>query len=103
MSEVVSSSDFQSKVLDAQGPVLVDFFATWCGPCKMLAPTIDEIAGEQAGKATVYKLDIDQSPDIAQKYGVMSVPTLAVFKGGKLVNQAVGVQPKPAIMGLLGM
>ena len=58
MSEVVSSSDFQSKVLDAQGPVLVDFFATWCGPCKMLAPTIDEIAGEQAGKATVYKLSL---------------------------------------------
>ena len=71
MSEVVSSSDFQSKVLDAQGPVLVDFFATWCGPCKMLAPTLDEVAAETAGKAAVYKLDIDQSPDIAQKYGVM--------------------------------
>ena len=103
MSQIISSAQFAAEVEGADVPVLVDFFATWCGPCKMLAPTIDEIAGEQAGKATVYKLDIDQSPDIAQKYGVMSVPTLAVFKGGKLVNQAVGVQPKPAIMGLLGM
>ena len=101
MSEVVSSSDFQSKVLDAQGPVLVDFFATWCGPCKMLAPTIDEIAGEQAGKATVYKLDIDQSPDIAQKYGVMSVPTLIVFETGQVKKQAVGVQPKQNILSML--
>ena len=69
----------------------------------MLAPTIDEVAGETAGKAAVYKLDIDQSPDIAQKYGVMSVPTLMVFENGQVKNQAVGVQPKPAIMGLLGM
>ena len=97
MSEVVSSSDFQSKVLDAQGPVLVDFFATWCGPCKMLAPTLDEAAAETAGKAAVYKLDIDQSPDIAQKYGVMSVPTLMVFE-----NEAVGVQPKQNILSMIG-
>ena len=64
MSEVVSSADFQVKVLDAKEPVLVDFFATWCGPCKMIAPTIDEVASEVAGKAKVYKVDIDQSPDI---------------------------------------
>ena len=83
MSEVVSSSDFQSKVLDAQGPVLVDFFATWCGPCKMLAPTLDEVAAETAGKAAVYKLDIDQSPDIVK-------------------NQAVGVQPKQNILSMIG-
>ena len=88
MSEIVSSSDFQSKVLDAQGPVLVDFFATWCGPCKMLAPTLDEVAAEVAGRAQVYKLDIDQSPDIAQRYGVMSVPTLIAFEGGQVKKQA---------------
>ncbi len=101
MSEVVTSSDFQSKVLDAKGPVLVDFFATWCGPCKMLAPTVDEIAVEQAGKAGVYKLDIDQSPDIAQRYGVMSVPTLIVFENGQVKNQAVGAQPKQNILSML--
>ena len=101
MSEVVTSSDFQSKVLDAKGPVLVDFFATWCGPCKMLAPTVDEIAVEQAGKAAVYKLDIDQSPDIAQRYGVMSVPTLIVFENGQVKNQAVGAQPKQNILSML--
>ena len=102
MSEVVSSSDFQSQVLDAQGPVLVDFFATWCGPCKMRAPTLDEVAAEMAGKAAVYKLDIDQSPDIAQKYGVMSVPTLMVFENGQVKNQAVGVQPKQNILSMIG-
>jgi thioredoxin 1 len=102
MSEVVSSSEFQSKVLDAQGPVLVDFFATWCGPCKMLAPTLDEVATETAGKAAVYKLDIDQSPDIAQRYGVMSVPTLMVFENGQVKNQAVGVQPKQNILKMIG-
>ncbi|MEG2747677.1 MAG: thioredoxin [Gordonibacter sp.] len=101
MSEVVVSSDFQSKVLDAQGPVLVDFFATWCGPCKMLTPTVDEIAAEQVGKASVYKLDIDQSPDIAQRYGVMSVPTLIVFENGQVKKQAVGVQPKQNILSML--
>ena len=101
MSEVLTSSNFQSKVLDAQGPVLVDFFATWCGPCKMLAPTVDEIAVEQAGKAAVYKLDIDQSPDIAQRYGVMSVPTLIVFENGQVKNQAVGAQPKQNILSML--
>ena len=101
MSEVVSSADFQSKVLDAQGPVLVDFFATWCGPCRMLAPTLDEVAAEMAGKATVCKVDIDQSPDIASRYGVMSVPTLMVFEGGQVKKQMVGAQPKQNVLALL--
>ena len=102
MSEVISSADFQSKVLDAQGPVLVDFFATWCGPCKMLAPTLDEVSSEVAGKAAVYKVDIDQSPVVAQRYGVMSVPTLVVFENGQVKQQAVGVQPKQNILAMLG-
>lgn len=101
MSEVVSSAEFQAKVLDSQVPVLVDFFATWCGPCKMLAPTLDEVAGEVAGKAVIYKLDIDESPEIAQRYGVMSVPTLIAFENGQVKTQAVGVQPKQAILKML--
>ena len=74
MSEVVSSSDFQSKVLDAQGPVLVDFFATWCGPCKMLAPTLDEVAAETAGKAAVYKLAEVRRHERAHSHGVRKRP-----------------------------
>ena len=103
MSQIVSSADFESVVLNASEPVLVDFFATWCGPCKMLAPVLDEVATDAAGRAKVVKVDIDASPDLAQRYGVMSVPTLAVFKGGEVVNQAVGVQPKQAIYGMLGL
>lgn len=100
MSEIISSAEFQSKVLDADQPVLVDFFATWCGPCKMLAPTLDAVAAEVADRAKVYKVDVDQSPDVAGKYGVMSVPTLILFKGGQPVKQIVGAQPKPALMAL---
>lgn len=100
MSEIISSAEFQSKVLQATEPVLVDFFATWCGPCKMLAPTLDAVAAEVAGRAKVYKVDVDQSPDVAARYGVMSVPTLILFKGGQPVKQMVGAQPKPALLAL---
>lgn len=98
MSEVISSADFQKKVLEADKPVLVDFFATWCGPCKRLAPTLDEVAKEVEGKAEVYKVDIDQSQDIAAKYRVSSVPTLILFKDGQPAKKTIGAQPKPALM-----
>lgn len=101
MSEVVTSADFQTKVLEADGPVLVDFFAVWCGPCKMLAPALEEVEREVEGRAKVYKLDIDQSPDIARRYSVMSVPTLMVFENGQVKRQAVGVQPKQSILAML--
>ena len=103
MSQIISSSQFAAEVEGADVPVLVDFFATWCGPCKMLAPTLDQVAAEVAGRAKVVKVDIDASPDLAQRFRVMSIPTLMVFKDGRLVDSTVGVQPKPAIMGLLGM
>ena len=100
MTEMVNAAEFKEKVLDASEPVLVDFFATWCGPCRMMAPVIDEIAVEKAGSAKVFKLDIDASPQIAQQYGVMSVPTFMVFKGGSVYKQTIGSQPKEQILAL---
>ena len=102
MSEIVASADFQYKVLEADKPVLVDFFATWCGPCRMVAPVLDEIATEVAGNVYVYKVDIDQSPDVAARYGVNSVPTLILFENGQIKAQTVGAQPKQNILALLG-
>lgn len=100
MTQEVNAAEFQEKVLNADKPVLVDFFATWCGPCRMMSPTIEEIAAEMDGKADVYKLDIDNSPEIAQRYGVMSVPTFMVFEGGQVKNQTIGAQPKGNILAL---
>lgn len=101
MSQIVTSADFDAKVLQADKPVLVDFFATWCGPCKRMAPVIDELAGELAGKVDVYKLDIDQSPDVAARYKVSSVPTVMVFEGGAVKTKSIGAVPKQQLMQLL--
>ena len=102
MAEVIKTADeFQTKVLEAKTPVLVDFFATWCGPCRMVAPVIDEIATEKAGQVAVYKVDIDQSPDLALKYQVSSVPTLIVFENGQIKNERLGAQPKQNILAML--
>jgi thioredoxin 1 len=98
MSEIISSADFEASVLKADKPVLVDFFATWCGPCKRLAPVLDEIAQEVKESAYVYKVDIDQSPELAAQYRVNSVPTLIMFKGGQPTAKTVGAQPKAALM-----
>ena len=100
MTEQINAADWQAKVLDAKEPVLVDFFATWCGPCKMMAPVIDEVAAEKAGEVKVYKIDIDDNMEIAQKYGVMSIPTFIVFKNGEPAAKTLGAQPKESILAL---
>ncbi|WP_303249899.1 thioredoxin [uncultured Slackia sp.] len=101
MAKVISSSEFQSEVLESDVPVLVDFFATWCGPCKMVAPILDEVAEEVAVKAKVYKVDVDQSPDLAQRYSIMSVPTMIVFENGQIKKTSMGAQPKQGLLALL--
>jgi thioredoxin 1 len=97
----VSSANFQADVLESQQPVLVDFWATWCQPCKMIAPIVDQIASEYQGKITVGKLDTDANQDILMKYGVRSIPTLILFKGGEPVVRITGFQPKEKILGKL--
>ena len=102
MYEVVLHADnFEAEVLKSDIPVLVDFWATWCGPCKMLAPTIAKIAEEKVGKIKVCKLDVDEEPELAAKYSISSIPTLKVFVNGEVVQSSVGVQPKSTIEAML--
>ena len=94
----VSDATFDETVGSAETPVIVDFWAEWCGPCKMIAPTLEEIATEQDGKLTVAKLNVDDNPDTARRYEVMSIPTLLVFKGGEPVKRLVGAKGKGQLM-----
>jgi len=93
----VKTAEFDTDVLQSAVPVLVDFWAVWCGPCRMIAPHVDTIAAEFADKAKVYKVNVDEEPEIASRYGIMSIPTLMIFKDGKAVEQIVGVRPKAEI------
>ena len=97
----VSGDKFQSEVLDSGTPVLVDFWAEWCGPCKMIAPIVDEIATEYQGKLRVAKVDADENQEILMNYGIMSIPTLILFKGGDAVERITGFKPKGKIVSAL--
>jgi thioredoxin 1 len=101
MSLYVTDATFQKEVLESEVPVLVDFYADWCGPCKMIAPSVEQLAAEFEGKAKVFKLDVDANGQTAQSYRVMSIPTLLVFKGGKVVDTIVGAVPKATLAGKL--
>ncbi|MGH7741137.1 MAG: thioredoxin [Candidatus Eiseniibacteriota bacterium] len=94
----VTGQTFDSEVLKSNLPVLVDFWAAWCGPCRAIAPAIEEIAGEYAGQLKVVKIDTDENQDIAVQFQVMSIPTLMVFKGGKVVERVIGAMPKAVLM-----
>ena len=100
-TKVVTDSSFASDVLGADGPVLVDFWAEWCGPCKKVSPILEELAGELGEQVSVVKLEIDQNPDTARTYQVLSVPTLMVFKGGEPVGAVVGAKPKRVLRELI--
>jgi thioredoxin 1 len=93
-SVAVTDADFENEVLKAETPVLVDFWAEWCGPCKALSPLVDELAGELQGKVKVVKINIDEAPEAPTKYGVRGIPTLMIFKGGQVVDTRVGGMPK---------
>jgi thioredoxin 1 len=99
-SNVVTDNTFQEKVIEAskEKPVLVDFWATWCGPCKMLSPLVEELAGEKSEQLNVAKIDVDENQAVSSQFGIMSIPTLILFKDGKPVKQLVGYMPKARLL-----
>src|SRR5689334_23065570 len=97
LAAAVSSADFDTEVLQSEKPVLVDFWAAWCGPCRRVAPEVDAVASQLGDKVKVYKVDVDAEPDLAGRYNIQSIPALYIFKGGRVVDQILGAVPRQVI------
>jgi thioredoxin 1 len=97
MTLVINEANFQAEVLESSHPVLVDFWAEWCGPCRMIAPVVEELSAEYAGKAVMAKVNVDENPGLAGQFGIRNIPTLLIFKGGQVVDKLVGALPKSQI------
>lgn len=96
--EKVTDQNFETDVINSSAPVIVDFWAEWCGPCRMVAPILEEVSGEFDGKVRIVKLNVDENPQTASKYGIMSIPTLLMFKDGKIASRQVGAAPKAKLV-----
>lgn len=96
--EKVTDQNFETDVINSGAPVIVDFWAEWCGPCRMVAPILEEVSGELDGKVRIVKLNVDENPQTASKYGIMSIPTLLMFKDGKIASRQVGAAPKAKLV-----
>ena len=103
MAQAVTEATFQQDVLESEEPVIVDFWAEWCGPCHMVSPILDQIAEERAGELRLVKVNVDEEEGLARRYGIVSIPTIILFKGGQPVAAAIGARPKGAIEELLGL
>jgi thioredoxin 1 len=101
-TKVVTDADFDVEVLKSDKPVLVDFWAEWCGPCRQVGPILEEIAAEYAEKLSIVKINIDENPSVPAKYGIMQIPTMNIFQGGEVVKQIIGAKPKAALLKDLG-
>ncbi|MBI4411244.1 MAG: thioredoxin [Deltaproteobacteria bacterium] len=99
--KTATDDNFESEVLNSPTPALVDFWAVWCGPCKALAPVIEDLANEFQGKVNVFKLNVDENPNIAARFGIRGIPTILLFKGGQVAQQSVGVVPRDSLKGMI--